>query len=128
MIVNRVKELREKRMNEDDNSGIWTQEALAKRVGVTRQTIIAVERGTYNPSLELAFRLAAEFEISIEEIFNYGGRVMERRDILANAAFLVIAVVFIVSLMIAVPDQAFHLLIVASATVAVILLILWRAR
>jgi putative transcriptional regulator len=74
MIVNRVKELREKRMNEDDNSGIWTQEALAKRVGVTRQTIIAIERGTYNPSLELAFRLAAEFEISIEEVFNYRGK------------------------------------------------------
>jgi hypothetical protein len=53
---------------------------------------------------------------------------MERRNILANAAFLVIAVVFIESLMIAVPDQALHLLIVASTTVALTLLVLWRAR
>jgi len=40
-------------------------------VGVTRQTIIAIERGKYNPTLELAFKLANEFGVMIEEIFSY---------------------------------------------------------
>jgi putative transcriptional regulator len=40
-------------------------------VGVTRQTIIAIERGKYNPTLELAFKLAREFGVMIEEIFSY---------------------------------------------------------
>lgn len=48
-----------------------TQEALAKEVGVTRQTVIAIEKGQYNPSLELAFKLARYFEVSIEDIFVY---------------------------------------------------------
>jgi putative transcriptional regulator len=48
-----------------------TQEALAKEVGVTRQTVIAIEKGQYNPSLELAFKLARYFDVSIEEIFVY---------------------------------------------------------
>jgi len=74
MIVNRVKELREKHMNEDSSPQLWTQEALGKRVGVTRQTIIAIERGTYNPSLELAFRLAHEFDVSVEEVFIHRGK------------------------------------------------------
>lgn len=46
-----------------------TQEDLAKAVGVTRQTIIALEKGSYVPSLELAFRLSALFETPIESIF-----------------------------------------------------------
>ena len=49
----------------------WTQEALAARVDVTRQTIIAIERGKYNPTLELAFKLANEFGVTIDEIFSY---------------------------------------------------------
>ncbi|MHA2116721.1 MAG: helix-turn-helix transcriptional regulator, partial [Candidatus Thorarchaeota archaeon] len=53
------------------NSSEWTQESLALRVGVTRQTIIAIERGKYNPTLELAFKLAREFGVMIEEIFSY---------------------------------------------------------
>jgi putative transcriptional regulator len=48
-----------------------TQEELAKALGVTRQTIIAIENGKYNPSLELAFKIAAYFETSIEETFQY---------------------------------------------------------
>lgn len=46
-----------------------TQEQLAKEVGVTRATIIAIERGDYNPSLDLAFRLARYFGADINEIF-----------------------------------------------------------
>lgn len=48
-----------------------TQEELAKAIGVTRQTIIAIEKGNYNPSLELAFKIAIYFEVSIEDIFIY---------------------------------------------------------
>ncbi len=48
-----------------------TQEELAKKVGVTRQTIIAIESGKYNPSLELAFKIARVFNASIEDIFIY---------------------------------------------------------
>ena len=48
-----------------------TQEELAKRVGVTRQTIIALEAGGYVPSLALAFRIAQAFDRSIEEVFQY---------------------------------------------------------
>ena len=46
-----------------------TQEDLALKVGVTRQTINAIEKGKYNPSLELAFKLARLFEVKIEDIF-----------------------------------------------------------
>ncbi|WP_312654395.1 helix-turn-helix transcriptional regulator [Proteiniclasticum sp.] len=46
-----------------------TQEDLAKKVEVTRQTIISLEKGSYTPSLELAFKLSEIFEVSIEEIF-----------------------------------------------------------
>ena len=48
-----------------------TQEALANAVGVTRQTILAIEKGKYDPSLELAFKIARYFGASIEEIFIY---------------------------------------------------------
>ena len=48
-----------------------TQEQLAVDLGVTRQTINAVESGKYNPSIDLAFKLAHYFETSIEEIFQY---------------------------------------------------------
>lgn len=49
-----------------------TQEALANDLGVTRQTILAIEKGKYDPSLELAFKIARYFGVSIEEIFIYG--------------------------------------------------------
>jgi len=51
-----------------------TQEELARVIGVTRQTIIAMEKGDYNPSLELAFKIATYFEASIEDIFIYNSR------------------------------------------------------
>jgi putative transcriptional regulator len=48
-----------------------TQQQLAEKVGVTRQTIIAIEKGNYSPSLELAFRIALVFEAPLEEVFSY---------------------------------------------------------
>jgi putative transcriptional regulator len=51
--------------------GEMTQQELADRVGVTRQTIIALEAGKYVPSLLLAFRLAAAFGVRIEQVFQY---------------------------------------------------------
>jgi putative transcriptional regulator len=50
-----------------------TQESLAEKVGVTRQTINAIEKGKYDPSLDLAFKLSRLFKASIEEIFIYEG-------------------------------------------------------
>lgn len=50
------------------------QEELGKQLGVSRQTIISIEKGKYNPSLELAFKLSKVFDKSIEEIFIYGER------------------------------------------------------
>ena len=47
----------------------WSQAQLADRLGVSRQTVNAVEKGRYDPSLPLAFKLAAVFETSIEELF-----------------------------------------------------------
>jgi putative transcriptional regulator len=58
-------------MSESDKPELWTQEGLGKRLGVTRQTIISMEKGTYNPSLALAFKLAHLFGLKIEEIFEY---------------------------------------------------------
>lgn len=60
-IKNRIQELR--------NKENLTQIDLADAIGVTRATIIAIEKGSYNPSLELAFRLAKFFETDIETIF-----------------------------------------------------------
>lgn len=48
-----------------------TQEMLAEKLGVTRQTIIAIEKGKYDPSLNLAFKIAGFFNVKIEDIFVY---------------------------------------------------------
>jgi putative transcriptional regulator len=48
-----------------------TQEQLAEKVGVTRQTILAIESAKYSPSLELAFKIARVFEVPLEEVFTY---------------------------------------------------------
>lgn len=48
-----------------------TQEELAERAGVSRQTIISIESGKYVPSLELAFRISEVFKVGINEVFNY---------------------------------------------------------
>lgn len=58
---NRLRELREQHE--------LTQEDLAVRVGVSRQTIISLEKGKYNPSIFLAYKLARAFNLSIEEVF-----------------------------------------------------------
>ncbi len=62
-LKNRIRELR-------DSAGL-TQDQLAAQVGVTRQTINAIENDKYNPTLELAFRLAGRFKCPIEGIFEY---------------------------------------------------------
>ncbi|MBN1643657.1 MAG: helix-turn-helix transcriptional regulator [Dehalococcoidales bacterium] len=63
-IENRIRRLR------FDNNEM-TQEELAQRAGCTRQTIIALEQGKYVPSIELAFRVAGVFGVSLEEVFQY---------------------------------------------------------
>ncbi len=47
----------------------WTQEQLSEKLGVSRQAIISVENGRYKPSLELAYKIARLFKLTIEEIF-----------------------------------------------------------
>lgn len=59
--------VREKRFFADE----MTQQALADLVGVTRQTIMAIEKGKYSPSLEVAFKIADVFGTQLEEIFQY---------------------------------------------------------
>ena len=51
----------------------WTQADVADRIGVTRQTVHAVETGKYEPSLPLAFRLSRLFGLNVEEVFEYAG-------------------------------------------------------
>ena len=59
------------RLRERRRQSGWTQEALAQAVGVTRQTIIAVEQGRYSPSLEVAFRIARTLGAPLEQVFQY---------------------------------------------------------
>lgn len=54
------------------HAGEMTQAALAEKVGVTRQTIVAIEQGRYSPSLEVAFRIADAFGVPITEVFTWG--------------------------------------------------------
>lgn len=63
---NKVEELRK--------SMGWNQEMFAKKLGVSRQTVSAIETGKYNPSLELAFVIAHCFDKKIEEIFLYDAK------------------------------------------------------
>ncbi|SDC16659.1 helix-turn-helix transcriptional regulator [Actinokineospora iranica] len=51
--------------------GQMTQAELAERVGVTRQTVIAIEQGRYSPSLEMAFQIARVFGVAVEDVFQY---------------------------------------------------------
>jgi putative transcriptional regulator len=48
-----------------------TQAELAERIGVTRQTVIAIEQGKYSPTLEMAFQIARVFGVSIDDVFHY---------------------------------------------------------
>jgi putative transcriptional regulator len=59
------------RLEEFRNKRDWTQQELADQVEVSRQTIISLENGRYNPSILLAFRLARLFELKIEDLFLY---------------------------------------------------------
>lgn len=51
--------------------GEMTQAELAERIGVTRQTVIAIEQGRYSPSLEMAFQIARVFKVPLDEVFQY---------------------------------------------------------
>jgi len=53
------------------HNGEMTQQELADKTGVTRQTIVAIEQGKYSPSLELAFRISRVFKTPLEEVFYY---------------------------------------------------------
>ena len=61
--------IRRLRFNADE----MTQQQLADTVSVSRQTIVAIEKGNYSPSLELAFRIADVFKLQLEEVFTYDG-------------------------------------------------------
>lgn len=52
-------------------NGEMTQAELAERIGVTRQTVIAIEQGRYSPSLEMAFQIARAFDVPLDEVFRY---------------------------------------------------------
>lgn len=64
-LSNRLRELRQER-------GGITQQELADRVGITRQTVIAIEGNKYSPSLEVAFMIAQALDARIDELFAYG--------------------------------------------------------
>ena len=63
-VTNRIRAMRFAR-------GEMTQAELADRVGVTRQTVIAIEQGRYSPSLEMAFRIAHSLGVPLDEVFQY---------------------------------------------------------
>jgi putative transcriptional regulator len=63
-ITNRIRALR-------FAHGEMTQAQLAEHIGVTRQTVIAIEQGRYSPSLEIAFQIARVFDVPLDEVFQY---------------------------------------------------------
>ena len=63
-VTNQIRRLRFDR-------GEMTQAELAERIGVTRQTIIAIEQGRYSPSLEMAFQIAQAFDVPLDDVFQY---------------------------------------------------------
>ena len=63
MIQNRIKIMRAERD--------WTQADLAEKAGISRQAVISIEKYKYTPSLELAFKIAKVFNVSINEVFEY---------------------------------------------------------
>ena len=65
-VTNRIRTLR-------FEHGEMTQAELAERIGVTRQTVIALEQGKYSPTLELAFKIAHVFGVPLDEVFQYPG-------------------------------------------------------
>jgi putative transcriptional regulator len=65
-VTNRIRALR-------FSANEMTQAELAARIGVTRQTVIAIEQGRYSPSLEVAFKIALVFDLPVDEVFKYDG-------------------------------------------------------
>ena len=65
-VTNRIRSLR-------FAHGEMTQAGLAERIGVTRQTVIAIEQGRYSPSLEMAFQIAQVFGAPLDDVFQYPG-------------------------------------------------------
>ncbi|MFC7240914.1 helix-turn-helix transcriptional regulator [Catellatospora aurea] len=63
-VTNRIRVLRAEH-------GEMTQAELAERIGVTRQTVIAIEQGRYSPSLEMAFQIAHVFKVPLDDVFQY---------------------------------------------------------
>ncbi len=63
-VANRIRLLR-------SSAGEMTQAQLAERIGVTRQTVIAIEQGKYSPSLEMAFQIAHVFGVGLDDVFSY---------------------------------------------------------
>jgi putative transcriptional regulator len=63
-IVNQIRRLR-------FENGEMTQADLAERIGMTRQTVVAIEAGKYSPSLEAAFRIAQVFDVPLEDVFQW---------------------------------------------------------
>lgn len=63
-VTNRIRALR-------SDAGAMTQADLAGRLGVTRQTVIAIEQGRYSPSLEMAFQIARVFGVPLDAVFQY---------------------------------------------------------
>ena len=63
-ITNQIRRLR-------FDHGELTQQELADRIGVTRQTVNAIELGKYSPSLEVAFRIAAVFKVPLDQVFQF---------------------------------------------------------
>ena len=63
-VTNHIRDLR-------SQHGEMTQADLADQIGVTRQTLIAIEKGRYSPSLEVAFQIARVFGTSVEDVFEY---------------------------------------------------------
>ena len=67
-IRNRIRDLRGAQRD-------MTQQTLADRIGVTRQTVNAIELGKYSPSLEVAVRIAAVFGVPLDDVFQFDGKV-----------------------------------------------------
>ena len=67
IISNRIRQLR-------FENGEMTQQQLGQRIGVTRQTLNAIELGKYSPSLEAAFRIAEVFGLPLDQVFQYKAR------------------------------------------------------
>jgi putative transcriptional regulator len=62
VVINKVYDLRAKKG--------WTQEEFARKIGVTRQTVISIEKGNYTPSVLLALKIAQQFDCGVEDIFS----------------------------------------------------------